>query len=58
MIPSYRRAAHRLTPAEVRDLVARRDAGATWKEIGRTFGKQDAVLKSIYDQAKAAALSS
>jgi hypothetical protein len=54
MIPSYRRAARRLTPEEVRRLVAMREAGATWKEIGRSFGKQDAACKSIYDRSQAA----
>jgi hypothetical protein len=52
MIPSYRRSARRLTPEEVARLVALRDGGATWKEIGRTFAKQDAACKAIYDQAR------
>lgn len=53
MVPSYRRAARRLTPEEVARLVAMREAGATWKEVGRAFGKQDAACKSIYDRARA-----
>jgi hypothetical protein len=52
MIPSYRRAARRLTAEETARLVAMRDAGVTWKEIGRTFGKQDSACKSIYDQVR------
>ena len=55
MVPSYRRAIRHLTPEEVDRLVRQRDAGATWKEIGRTFGKQDSACKSIYDRAKAQA---
>ena len=52
MVPSYRRAVRRLTPEAVGRLVALRDGGATWKEIGRRFGKQDSACKSIYDRAK------
>ena len=55
MVPSYRRAVRRLTSDEVLRLVALRDGGATWKEVGRTFGKQDTACKSIYDRAKLAA---
>ena len=55
MVPSYRRAIRHLTPEEVARLVRQRDAGATWKEIGRAFGKQDSACKSIYDRAKAQA---
>ena len=55
MVPSYRRAIRQLTPEEVDRLVRQRDAGATWMQIGRTFGKQDSACKSIYDRAKAQA---
>ncbi len=52
MVPSYRRAVRRLTPEEVIRLIALRDGGATWKDVGRTFGKQDTACKSIYERAK------
>ena len=52
--PSYRRPASRLDPAQVARLVAMRDAGSTWREIGRVFGKQDCACKVIYDRAKSA----
>ena len=55
MVPSYRRAVRRLTAEEVSSLVAMREAGATWKEIGRAFRKQDTACKSIFDRAKAQA---
>ena len=57
MVPSYRRAVRRLTPQEVARLVALREGGATWKEVGRTFGKQDTACKSIFDKARAASSS-
>ena len=55
MTPNYRRAARRLDDDDVQRLVAMRRAGATWKEIGRVFGKQDTACKSIFDRATGAA---
>ena len=49
--PRYRRPRNRLSPEEVSSLVRMREQGATWKEIGRTFGKQDGACKSIFDKA-------
>ncbi len=50
--PVYRRPPNRLSPEEVARLVNMREQGATWKEIGRTFGKQDGACKSIFDRAR------
>ena len=50
--PSYRRPRNNLSPEQVADLVRMREQGATWKEIGRTFAKQDGACKSIFDKAK------
>ena len=53
--PRYRRARTPLSPEEVARLIAMRQRGATWKEIGRAFAKQDGACKSIFDKAKAQA---
>lgn len=53
--PRYRRPRTPLTCEEVARLIAMRERGATWKEIGRAFAKQDGACKSIFDKAKAAA---
>ncbi len=50
--PRYRSPRNSLTQADVSRLVAMREGGSTWKEIGRTFGKQDSACKSIFDKAK------
>ena len=50
--PRYRRPRNSLSPEEITRLVRMRDQGATWKEIGRTFRKQDGACKSIFDKAK------
>ncbi len=42
-----------MTAAEIDDLVARRDAGATWKDIGRVYRLQDERAKEIYTRAVA-----
>ena len=49
----YRKARATLTSAQVADLVARRDAGATWKDVGRAYGLQDESAKAIYGRAVA-----
>ncbi len=49
--PRYRRPRHSLDPTEVSRLVGMRKQGATWKDIGRAFGKQDGACKAIYDRA-------
>jgi hypothetical protein len=48
---AYRRPRTPLTPDQVATLVAMRDAGATWREIGRLVSKQDGACKRIYDRA-------
>ncbi len=50
--PPYRRPPNRLSPEDITRLVRMREQGATWKEIGRTFAKQDGACKSIFDKAK------
>jgi hypothetical protein len=55
--PRWRRAPCPLDPPSVARLVALRESGLTWKEIGLEFGKQDGALKQIYDRAKAQALA-
>ena len=50
--PRYRRPRNTLSPEQVDSLVYMREQGATWKEIGRTFAKQDGACKSIFDKAK------
>ena len=50
--PRYRRPNTRLSPEEVTRLVRMREQGATWKEIGRAFAKQDGACKSIFDKAR------
>ena len=52
--PRYRRPANRLKPDAVATLVAMRDSGSTWMEIGRVFGKQDCACRAIYQRAKRA----
>ena len=52
--PRYKRAPQRLGPGELARLVAMRDAGTTWKEIGLVFKKQDCACKHLYDKAKQA----
>jgi hypothetical protein len=49
--PRYRRPRHSLSSTEVSRLVGMREQGATWKDIGRAFGKQDGACKAIYDRA-------
>ena len=49
----YRKPPARMTPAQIDDLVARRDAGATWKDVGRVFRLQDERAKEIYTRAVA-----
>ena len=51
--PRYRRPRNSLAPEEVASLVRMREQGATWKEIGRTFRKQDGACKAIFDKAMA-----
>ncbi len=53
--PDYRRPRNNLSPEEVAQLVHMREQGATWKEIGRTFAKQDGACKTIFDKAKGCA---
>lgn len=55
--PRFRRPRHRLTKEEVRTLVRMRDGGATWKEIGIAFGKQETACKAIFDRVRAPAAS-
>ena len=50
--PPYRRPRNSLSPEDVARLVHMREQGATWKEIGRAFAKQDGACKSIFDKAK------
>ncbi len=50
--PRYRSPRNSLSPDQVARLVDMREQGATWKEIGRTFHKQDGACKSIFDKAK------
>ncbi len=52
--PSYRRSRTSLSCEEVSRLVRMREDGATWKDIGRAFKKQDGACKSIFDKARAA----
>ena len=52
--PRYKRSRHRLGPVELARLVAMRDAGTTWKELGLVFMKQDCACKALYDRAKRA----
>ncbi len=47
----YRKPPARMTAAQIDDLVARRDAGATWKDVGRVFRLQDESAKAIYTRA-------
>ncbi len=54
--PRYRRPRNSLSPEDVARLVRMREQGATWKEIGRAFAKQDGACKSIFDKAKEQAL--
>ena len=49
--PSYRQPRRSLDDGEVSRLIGMRRQGATWKDIGRTFGKQDGACKAIYDRA-------
>lgn len=49
--PRYKRPRHSLTPKEVARLVALREAGATWKAIGRVFNKQDGACRAAYQAA-------
>ena len=49
--PAYRRPRSPLSAQEVAALVAMRDGGATWREIGRLVCKQDGACKRIYDRA-------
>ena len=51
--PRYRRPPSNLSPEQVASLVRMREQGATWREIGRTFSKQDCACKSIFDKARA-----
>ena len=48
---AYRRPRSPLSPDQIAALVAMRDAGATWREIGRLVCKQDGACKRIYDRA-------
>ena len=52
--PRYRRARHSLSPDEVSRLVRMREGGATWKEIGIAFRKQETACKGIFDKARTA----
>ncbi|MHB8287347.1 MAG: hypothetical protein ACYDD1_22085 [Caulobacteraceae bacterium] len=49
--PAYRRPRNLLSAQQVAALVAMRDGGATWREIGRLVCKQDGACKRIYDRA-------
>jgi hypothetical protein len=49
--PRFVRPRSPLSPDQIDALVAMRDGGATWREIGRVVCKQDSVCKSIYDRA-------
>ena len=51
--PSYRRPANPLSREQVAHLIAMRERGATWQEIGRAFSKQDHACKIIFDKARA-----
>ena len=53
--PGYRRPASPLSVEQVARLVAMRERGATWQEIGRAFSKQDHACKVIFDKARAQA---
>ena len=57
MPPRFRRKRTRLSPDQVAQLVAMRDGGANWKDIGRAFGKQEGDCKVIYDHAESATVS-
>jgi hypothetical protein len=48
---AFRRPRSPLSAPQVAALVALRDAGATWREIGRLVCKQDGACKRIYDRA-------
>ncbi len=48
---SFRRPRRRLPREEMEALVAMRDGGATWREIGRVFSKQDDACKRLYARA-------
>jgi hypothetical protein len=48
-----RRVPSRLTPAEVAEVVRRREAGELWKSIGRDMRRQDGFLKRVYERALA-----
>lgn len=58
MSPDARRPNKKMDEVAVARLVAMREGGASWKDIGREFGKQDAVCSQIYTRAKAAAAAS
>jgi hypothetical protein len=47
----FRRPRRSLAPEEVSALVRMRDGGATWKEIGVAFRKQETACKAIFDKA-------
>jgi hypothetical protein len=49
--PRFRQPRRPLTADEVRALVHMRDRGATWKEIGVAFRKQETACKAIFDKA-------
>jgi hypothetical protein len=49
--PSFKRPRRVPSPEEIEALVAMRDQGATWREIGRVAGKQDGACKRLYAQA-------
>lgn len=51
--PVFRRPRSPLSPDQIDALVALRDGGATWREIGRVVCKQDGACKRIYDRALA-----
>ena len=51
LAPRFRRPRRSLMPEEVRALVDMRDRGATWKEIGVAFRKQETACKAIFDKA-------
>ncbi len=53
MLRPYRKPRSRLTAAQIDDLVARRDGGATWKDVGREFRLQDESAKALYTRAVA-----
>ena len=58
MAPRYRRARHSLSPDEVSRLVQMREEGATWKEIGIAFRKQETACKGIFDKARTTVVAS